>query len=46
MMSASLNYCEKMGTEPGRGFLKQPTAKLEPVIVENLKITEQTKFII
>jgi len=32
MMSASLNHCKKMGAEPGRGFLKQPAAKLEPVI--------------
>ena len=33
MMSASLNHCKKMGAEPGRRFLKQPTAKLEPVNV-------------
>jgi len=32
MMSASLNHCKKMG-ELGRRFLKQPAAKLEPVIV-------------
>jgi len=32
-MSASLNHCKKMGAEPGRRFLKQPAAKLEPVIV-------------
>jgi len=33
MMSASLNHCKKMEAEPGRGLLKQPAAKLEPVIV-------------
>jgi len=33
MISTSLNHCEKMGAEPGRRFLKQPAAKLEPVIV-------------
>jgi len=33
MMSASLKHCKKMGAEPGRRFLKQPAAKLEPVIV-------------
>jgi len=33
MISTSLNHC-KMGAEPGRRFLKQPAAKLEPVIVE------------
>jgi len=33
MMSASLNHCKKMGAEPGRRFLKQPAAKLEPVII-------------
>jgi len=33
MMSASLNHCKMMGAEPGRRFLKQPAAKLEPVIV-------------
>jgi len=32
-MGASLNNCKKMGAEPGRRFLKQPAAKLEPVIV-------------
>jgi len=32
MMSASLNDCKKMGAEPGRRFLKQPAAKLEPAI--------------
>jgi len=33
MISTSLNHCMKMGAEPGRRFLKQPAAKLEPVIV-------------
>jgi len=33
MMSASLNHCKKTGAEPGRRFLKQPAAKLEPVII-------------
>jgi len=33
MMTASLNHCKKMGAEPGRRFLTQPAAKLEPVIV-------------
>jgi len=28
-----LNHCKEMGAEPGRRFLKQPAAKLEPVIV-------------
>jgi len=32
MISASLNHCKKKGAEPGRRFLKQPVAKLEPVI--------------
>jgi len=32
MMNASLNHCN-MEAEPGRKFLKQPAAKLEPVIV-------------
>jgi len=32
MISASLNHCKMMGVEPGRRFLKQPAAKLEPVI--------------
>jgi len=29
-----LNHCKEMGAEPGRRFLIQPAAKLEPVIVE------------
>jgi len=33
MMSASLNHCKKMGAEPGRRFLKQSAATLEPVNV-------------
>jgi len=33
MMSANLNHYKKMGAEPGRRFLKQSAAKLEPVIV-------------
>ena len=33
MMSASLNHCKKMGAEPGGRFLKQPAAKLKPVIL-------------
>jgi len=33
MISTSLNHCKEMGVEPGRRFLKQPAAKLEPVIV-------------
>jgi len=33
MMSAGLNHRKKMRAEPGRRFLKQPAAKLEPVIV-------------
>jgi len=28
-----LNHCKEMGAEPGRRFLKQPAAKLEPVII-------------
>ena len=32
VMSASLNRCKKMGAEPGSRFLKQPAAKLEPVL--------------
>jgi len=28
-----LNHCKEMGAEPGRRFLIQPAAKLEPVIV-------------
>jgi len=32
-MGASLNHYKKMGAEPGRRFLKQPAAKLQPVIV-------------
>jgi len=32
-MSASLNHYKKMRAEPCRRFLKQPAAKLEPVIV-------------
>jgi len=31
MMSASLHHCKKIGAEPGRRFLKQSAAKLEPV---------------
>jgi len=31
-------HCKKMGAEPGRRFLKQPTAKLEPVIVVHIKL--------
>jgi len=27
-----LNHCKEMGAEPGRRFLIQPAAKLEPVI--------------
>jgi len=34
MMGASLNHCMKMGAGPGRRFLKQRAAKLDPVIVE------------
>jgi len=43
MISTSLNHCKEMGVEPGRRFLKQPVAKLEPVIVtaRELKITSQ-----
>jgi len=33
MISTILNHCKEMGAEPGRRFLKQPAAKLEPVIV-------------
>ena len=33
MISPSLNHCKEMRAEPGRRFLKQPAAKLEPVIV-------------
>jgi len=33
MISTSLDHCREMGAEPGRRFLKQPAAKLEPVIV-------------
>jgi len=33
MINTSLNNCKEMGAEPGRRFLKQPVAKLEPVIV-------------
>jgi len=33
MISTSLNHCKEIGVEPGRRFLKQPAAKLEPVIV-------------
>ena len=36
MMSASLNHSKKMGAEPGRRFLKQSAAKLEPGIVVNV----------
>jgi len=36
MMDASLNRCKKMGAEPGRRFLEQPAAKLEPVIVVHI----------
>jgi len=35
MISASLNNCKKMGAEPDMRFLKQPAAKLVPVIVVN-----------
>jgi len=28
-----LNHCKEMGAKPGRRFLIQPAAKLEPVIV-------------
>jgi len=28
-----MNHCKEMRAEPGRRFLKQPAAKLEPVIV-------------
>ena len=28
-----LNHCKEMGAKPGRRFLIQPVAKLEPVIV-------------
>jgi len=34
MMSASLNHCKKMEGKPGRRFLKQPAAKIEPVTIE------------
>jgi len=36
-MIAILNHC-KMGAEPGRRFLKEPAAKLEPAIVVCLLI--------
>jgi len=42
-MSASLNHCKKMGVEPGRRFLTQPAAKLEPVIVVESKIMSLSK---
>jgi len=31
-----------MGAEPGRRFLKQPAAKLEPVIVSKLVLSLQS----
>jgi len=34
-MSTSLNHCKKMRAEPGRRFLTQPAAKLEPVILDH-----------
>jgi len=30
-----LNHCKEMGAKPGRRFLIQPAAKLEPVIVDS-----------
>jgi len=33
MMGRSLNHCNKMEAEPGRGFLKQLAAKLKLLIV-------------
>ena len=47
MMSASLNHCKKMGAEPGRRFLKESAAKLEPVIVvfQNKKKTLSVSFL-
>jgi len=38
-MGASLNHCKKIGAEPGRIFLNQRAAKLEPVIVELRQLT-------
>ena len=37
-MGASLNHCKKMGAEPGRRFLKQWAAKLEPIIVSTTEV--------
>jgi len=33
-----LNHCKVMGAEPGRRFLIQPAAKLEPVIVASASV--------
>jgi len=44
MISTSLNHCKKMGAEPGRKFLKQPAAKLEPVIAELSKCNTSAVF--
>jgi len=48
MIHTSLNHCKEMGAEPGRRFLKQPAAKLEPVIATfglSTFITSQSMFI-
>jgi len=33
-----------MGAEPGRRFLKQPAARLEPVIVTHSNVDVETQF--
>jgi len=32
-----LNHCKEMGAEPGRGFLIQPAAKLEPELLLSIR---------
>jgi len=36
-----LNHCKEMGAEPGRRFLIQPAAKLEPALFYNCIITPE-----
>jgi len=48
-MCASFKHWKKMGAELGRRFLKQPAAKLEPVIVgiqKKKKLSPSAFFIV
>ena len=46
MISTSLNHCKRMGAEPGRRFLKQPAAKLEPALLLSIRRGESQPLVL